>query len=95
MNKISYIEQLKKAEQHNIWATELMIAENIQIMTLYQNEEFEEVCAIVRDTYLKTTNIDIPYCARAIVTLHTTYELEEIWRMDSWERISTYREEFL
>ena len=95
MEQLTYKQQLKLAQETGISATELYIAEEVDTMTIgYTAEEFEEVCAIVRDTYLDVYAVDITSCATAITRLFSKYTLKEIWGMSAWERLQVYEEEF-
>lgn len=95
MEQLTYKQQLKLAQEIGIWATELYIAEEVDNMSIYQTDaEFEEVCAIVRDTYLDVYSVDITSCAAAITKLFSKYTLKEIWDMSAWERLDLYEKEF-
>lgn len=95
MQQLTYKQQLELARASQIDSLELYIAEEVEVMTIgYTEKEFESVCAIVRDTYLDTSEDNIYYCCQAITKLFSKYTLKEIWDMSAWERLEVYEEEF-
>ena len=94
MKQLNYKEQLQLAQNTGISPTELFIAEEVDMMSIYTNADFETVCALVYDTYMDTTDNSISYCARAITRLFSKYNAKELWEMSAWERLDLYEEEF-
>lgn len=95
MEQLTYKQQLELAREKNISPIDLYIAEEVDMMTaMYTDKEFEEVCALVMDTYLDTSEDNIYYCCQAITRLFSKYTLKEVWGMSAWERLEVYEEEF-
>ena len=95
MTKLTYKQQLELAREKAIEPFEVCIADEIDMISAgYTNEEFESVCALVRDTYMGTSEDNIYFLCKAIATLFSKYTLKEIWGMSAWERLDLYEEEF-
>lgn len=95
MEQLTYKQQLKLAQETGISATELYIAEEVDAITVgYTAEEFNQVCALVKNTYFDTTDVSIYDCARAITILHSKLSINQLWEMTGWERLQVYEEEF-
>lgn len=93
---MTYREQLNLANKLGISATDLMIAEEVETMAVYPTEEeFEEVCALISDTYFAIDSyFDLHKCCVMITELHAKIDLKELWEMTAWERADTYEDEF-
>ena len=95
MEQLNYKQQLDLINKRGISATDLYIADEVDSMAIYTTDkEFNQVCALVKNTYFDTTDISIYDCARAITILHSKLSIKQLWEMTGWERLETYEANF-
>lgn len=89
---ISYKEQLKKANEVGINICDLTIANELDCVLNfeYTEEQFEKLCNLAKETYLKSEDISANSIAHAINILvnYDNKTIEEVLNMSVWSLVS-------
>ena len=81
--KLNYKETLELAEKYHINALDLDIAVNVnEEFNDVNNEEFEEICSLVENAYLKSDSIAVWEIVMALKEMAYEYEDENGEKLD-------------